>query len=156
MEALAVVVQAVDVLDHFTLEVEDLEGLTVERAAQGEELLHELDDLAALGLHVVPVSRCVLQRTLRTVLTGATGFPCMNQQRGHVMNEEERIEKICEFVEDLESGCVPFHSKWSIWDTVKCVGHPVRLEWSPGYPHQEAVLWCYECDEPRGITQPQG
>ena len=52
MEALAVVVQAVDVLDHFTLEVEDLEGLTVERAAQGEELLHESDDLAALGLHV--------------------------------------------------------------------------------------------------------
>ena len=28
------------------------EGLTVERAAQGEELLHEPDDVAALGLHV--------------------------------------------------------------------------------------------------------
>jgi len=36
------------------LEVEHLERLAVERAAQGEELLHEPDDLVALGVHGSP------------------------------------------------------------------------------------------------------
>jgi hypothetical protein len=67
---------------------------------------------------------------------------------------DDRMEQISELVAGQESGCVPPHSKWLIWDTVKCVGHHVTLEWSPVYPHQEAVLWCYECGKPLGITQP--
>ena len=51
VEALAFRVEAVDVVDDIPLEVEHLERFTVERAPQREELLHEPDDLAALGLH---------------------------------------------------------------------------------------------------------
>ena len=51
MLALALIIEAVDVVDDLTLEVEHLEGLAVVGTTQGEELFEEADDVVALGVH---------------------------------------------------------------------------------------------------------
>jgi hypothetical protein len=67
----------------------------------------------------------------------------------------DRIEQVSKLVAEQKEGSAPFNSQWLIFEAGDCVGHPVWLEWSPVYPHQDAVLWCGKCEMPLAITNPQ-